>query len=105
MTEERFECWAILELMGHRRVAGQVREAEIGGGSLIRIDIPDGEGWKTQIYAPAAIYCITPVSEEIAREIAKASASKPLFIWELQDARRQLSPARADDEGSGELPF
>ena len=37
---ETFEEWAVLELMGHRRLAGKVTEATIGGGAFLRIDIP-----------------------------------------------------------------
>ena len=42
MTENAntFEGWAILELMGHRRLAGKLSEAIIGGASFIRIDVP-----------------------------------------------------------------
>ena len=42
MTEERkaFEGWAILELMGHRRLGGLVTEQEIAGAAFLRIDVP-----------------------------------------------------------------
>jgi hypothetical protein len=36
MTEQNgFEEWAVLELMGHRRLAGKVTDAVIGGGAFI----------------------------------------------------------------------
>lgn len=35
-----FESWAVLELMGHRRLAGFVREVTIAGAGLLRIDVP-----------------------------------------------------------------
>jgi len=91
MSEKAFEEWAILELMGHRRLAGLVREVSIGGASFIRIDVP-GEGpdvqgresWTaTQFYNPAAVYCMTPVSEELAREIARRDQPQPVSRWEL----------------------
>jgi len=91
MSEKAFEEWAILELMGHRRLAGLVREVSIGGASFIRIDVP-GEGpdvqgnesWTaTQFYNPAAVYCMTPVSEEMARKIAKRDQPQPVNRWEL----------------------
>lgn len=40
MPEETFEGWAILELMGHRRLAGYVREVELAGQGMLRLDIP-----------------------------------------------------------------
>lgn len=40
---EAFEQWAIVELMGHVRVAGRVTEEEHFGSKLGRIDIPRPE--------------------------------------------------------------
>lgn len=43
MTDEKpaFEGWAILELMGHRRLGGHVSEATVAGAGFLRIDVPD----------------------------------------------------------------
>lgn len=72
MTEEAFQGWVILELMGHRRLGGYVREQEIAGQAFLRIDIPgeDGEFAATQYYGASAIYCMTPTTEEIAKMLA-----------------------------------
>ena len=43
MENSKFEEWAILELMGHRRLAGKITDAVIGGGAFLRIDIPMDE--------------------------------------------------------------
>jgi hypothetical protein len=83
---EAFECWGILELMGHRRLGGFIRESTIGGASFIRIDVPaetDGHSPASQFYAPGAVYCITPCSEEAARAVAKANQPEPIHRWEL----------------------
>ena len=85
MNEEKFDQWAILELMGHRRLAGKVTEAEIGGGSFIRIDMPMRDGSNsTQFYSPGAIYCITPTTEEIASKMALAYQPEPVSQWEFK---------------------
>lgn len=62
MTESNktpFEGWAILELMGHRRLAGFVKEEEHFGVGLIRIDVLHGESEErdvtTQYYSPQAL--------------------------------------------------
>lgn len=44
---EKFEAWGIVELMGHQRVAGRLSEQPLGGGNLLRVDIPDGEGFRS----------------------------------------------------------
>lgn len=98
MADETFEGWAILELMGHRRLGGYVREQEIAGSAFIRIDVasapvddipevlrdtPPDDAEATQFYSPAAVYCITPTSETIARAVAATSKPRPVQRWEL----------------------
>lgn len=100
----QFESWCILELLGHRRVAGHVSEAEIGGGSFIRIDMPMRDGSNsTQFYSPGAVYCITPTTEKIARKMSLAYQPEPVSQWEfkqLQEANGfSLSDRVASPDG------
>ena len=72
-TTEAFETWAILELMGHRRLAGLITEREIAGQNFLQITVPENEQTKqqvTQFYSASAVYCITPTTEETARAVA-----------------------------------
>ena len=86
MENKGFEEWAVLELMGHRRLAGKITDAVIGGGAFIRIDIPTKDGNKaTQFYSPGSVYCITPTTEEIARMIAVNSEPEPISRWEIRN--------------------
>lgn len=104
-----FEGYAILELMGHRKLAGRLSEQEIAGQAFLRIDIP-GEGGDvaTQFYSAAAVYAITPTTKEIARAVAGSYQPTPVTRWELRsieassgNAAEQDDPAEpwADDEG------
>jgi len=100
---EAFEGWCLLELMGHRKLAGFVREATIAGGSFVRIDIPGREGpavVATQFYSPGSIYAITPVTEDIARRFAERQQPEPVAEWELP-RRLPPSPRLGDDDESG----
>lgn len=93
-----FAGWVIIELMGHRRLAGWLSEQEIAGEGFLRLDVPDGDGTKaTQFYRPAAVYCITPTTEETARRTAKLAVPEPVRRWEL--------PAPDDDDDDDEDPF
>ncbi len=84
MENDKFESWGILELMGHRRLAGKLMETNIAGGAFLRIDIPAKEGKQSsQFYSPASIYCITPTTEEIARAIAINNQPEPAYKWEF----------------------
>jgi hypothetical protein len=74
MSEVIFEGWAILELMGHRQRGGFVKDVEIFGGKLLRIDIPvDAEKTVTEFYGCNSIYALRPCSEEIVRDHIKRS--------------------------------
>jgi hypothetical protein len=82
--QNRFDEWAVLELMGHRRLAGRVTDAVIGGGAFLRIDIPGKKGRvTTQYYSPGSVYCITPTTEAIARGVAEQNEPEPVHRWEL----------------------
>ena len=95
--QDTFEGWAILELMGHRRLGGFVRAQELAGKGFIRIDVPatdDHEG-ATQFYNPDSLYALTPTTEEIALKIAQ-DAPMPVNRWELKAIEARGTPS-ADD--------
>lgn len=58
--------WALVELMGHRRVSCRVEETTLAGTGVLRLDIPnpDGSIKATQYVNPASLYCLTPVTRE-----------------------------------------
>lgn len=84
-----FEGWAILELMGHRRLAGYLTEVQLAGTGFLRLDVPpalagddeDPEAGVTQFYAAAAVYAITPTTEQVVRAIRVKP--EPVQAWEL----------------------
>lgn len=89
---DSFEGWAILEVMGHRRMGGMVQEVQLAGAGFLRIDIPTIGDTITQFYPPSSIYCLTPTTEAMARAVALANQQQPVSRWELPamdvDARR-----------------
>ena len=110
MTDEKpsFEGWAILEVeqMGRRRLGGYVAEAAVAGAGFLRIDVPgEEEPEATQFYSPSSVYCLTPVTEEMARAVAARSRPRPVQRWELPAAiERPVSTpcAVCDDEPCAE---
>lgn len=108
--EAVFAQWVILELMGHRRLAGWLTEQEIGGKGFLRLDIPGEPTNKipaaTQLYNPTAVYCITPTTEDIARRVALRDRPAPVSAWELppaitadEEADEVRAAAGFDDDG------
>ena len=80
---ERFECWAIVELFGHQRMAGRMSEATVGGGAFVRVDVPSGDGFTTRLLGSGAIYAINIVDEAIAREAASRFRWRPVYGYDL----------------------
>lgn len=102
-----YEGWAILELMGHRQRAGQVREVELAGTKVLRIDIPTNDFLTpevTEFYGGAAIYALRPCSEEVAREAASYADILPAKRADY--AYTPLAPPQgAPVVDDGEIPF
>lgn len=92
--------WAILELMGHRRLAGYVTEQDVAGHGFLRIDVPGDERVPpvTQFYSPSAVYAITPTSEAFAHACAQLSRPEPVAPWELQRAQLREVPTVVEIE-------
>jgi hypothetical protein len=37
----------------------------------------------TQFYSPAAVYCVTPTTEDLARSFARSNVPRPIERWEI----------------------
>lgn len=93
-----YEGWTILELFGHRKVAGYVREQNVAGAGFLRIDVPgkDGEPVATQFYSPASVYAFTPTTEDLARKVAASMQPEPVTRWELPAPKSSPIPEYHD---------
>lgn len=89
MTEqtatEAFRNWAVVEIFGHERIAGEVSEQSIAGTNMLRVDVPavGAQPAFTRFYGHGAIYSIQPVSEDIARRAAGAMQVRPVNVYLL----------------------
>lgn len=100
-----FESWAIVELMGHVRMAGRVTEEERFGAKLGRIDIPKddpaGVGFSTVYFGGGSVYRLTPCTEEVARSVARRNQPEPIHRWELpgppKEPAQDAEYAHSDD--------
>lgn len=100
MTEPtKFETWAIVEIFGHQKYAGWLTTQEIGGSSLIRLDVPACEEHPafTKLWGNGAIYSITPVAEDVAVAYARSLRKSPVNAYELpEDVQKALRLVRAE---------
>jgi len=94
----KFEQWAVVELMGHVKWAGKISEEVIFGTPLVRVDVPETSRQPafTKFYGPSSVYCLTPTTEEVARRVAETIYSSPIVGY--TPPSRQLTAASADDD-------
>jgi hypothetical protein len=105
--------WAIVELMGHARIAGYCTERSVAGQNMLQVDVPETPMRPafTRLFGGGAIYAITPVDEETCKLHCEAHVDSPLTSFDGQavirrevDKRlKQLAapagvPAREDEE-------
>jgi hypothetical protein len=89
-----FAEWCIVELFGHQRYAGLVRQADWPPG-FARLEIPatPGHDAVTQLLSPQSIYRLTPTTEAVATAVAEQCRPEPVHRWELP-----AEPVEHDDE-------
>lgn len=98
-----FDEWANVEVMGHRRFAGRVTEQVVAGCGFVRIDVPavDERLPFTKLIGTASIYAITPVSEGVARELARRYCERPVEVY----APTVNARLAFDDDDDDDIPY
>ncbi len=102
------KTWAIVELFGHSRLAGQISDHTLGGETFTRIDVPevsvtetervDGQAVPvrrviqahTKLVGGKAIYSVAFVDEATALVAAHEILHTPITRWQLISQLEQL---------------
>lgn len=127
IQQTKFEGWALVEIMGHRRAAGKVTTEFIGTAAFLRIVTPevpptrytlDKDAWVNgrRLYAgsivesfreraeilvgTSSVYAITPTTEEKILEHAPVE-HKVIFMAERQMIEGVRPEVNEEDEGYG----
>lgn len=96
------ELWACVEIFGHRKHYGRIKEIERFGTKMLRVDVPtqtaapllgEAEQFETFLYGGGAVFSLTPMTEEAARKWADADRPKP-----YRPIERLPPPNPYDDE-------
>lgn len=113
-VDDGFE-WAVVEIYGHRRHAGRVREEERIGAKMLRVDIPtlawrDGDdgkriaevtSWTTHFYGAAAIFSFS-LTDEASVLSANRPYDRPARLTYRADDTTGDDENEADENESGE---
>jgi hypothetical protein len=104
VQNEKFETWAIVEIMGRQRYAGLVTEQTLAGAAMLRVDIPETkkQGAFTKLFGSSSIHSLTPTTEAIARALAERLDQAPVQVYDLpqlaEQRRRLLGQLNDVDE-------
>jgi len=110
--------WAVVELMGHRVMAGRVSEVTFAGAGMVLVEVFVGDAPEpvaSPMHAPSALYGITPCTEEHARRVAgfhlRDLPTRPALpaptesdSWEIV-SREHSSMEREGDDGDDGHPW
>ncbi len=106
-TQAPLAGWAIIELFGHRQLAGEISEVLIAGDGFLRLDMPEipervegnyrypARAATTQLYSPKAIYSLTPTDKGTAIKFLSRT---------IQPEYAALALGRAESDDSPESP-
>lgn len=100
------DIWACVEIFGHRKHYGRIKEVERFGTKMLRVDVPvaadapllgEGERFETLLYGGNSIFSLTPMTEDAARKWAENERPRP-----FQPMSRLPPP---DYNGDDDRPF
>lgn len=94
------EAHALVELMGHGKIAGRISERQIAGAMMLQVDVPatrHAEAF-TKVFGASAIYCITFCDEATANRLADSFAVPPINPYYMQPTSPLLEAKIKDDE-------
>lgn len=103
------EIWACVEIFGHRKHYGRIKEVERFGTKMLRVDVPkqsaapllgEIELFETFLYGGSSIFSLTPMTEEACRKWAEAERPRP-----YKPLDRLPAPDPYDDDDDEDRPF
>jgi hypothetical protein len=91
--EIKFEQWALVEIMGHVRIAGLCTEQSIAGVNMLRVDVPETPTKPafTKFFGGSSIYAINPVTEEVCHALAKNLDKAPIQVYDVREMVLKLA--------------
>lgn len=98
---EQQDQWATVDLMGHAQTAGRIAMEN----GLLRVDVPNGDTYRTEFYGMAAIYSIKIVSEQIARAYGHVSHDVVAYDTPIVTREQHQAVVACFEKETNELRF
>ena len=102
-----FTGWFILELMGHRKLAGYCEPRQVAGAAMLRVDVPQADETHpayTTFVGGQSLYSFTKVDEQTARDYVTAFKPEPIEVYSLQRAAQVAARREFDRLKAKGLP-
>lgn len=102
--------WAKVELMGHKVLYGYMREQQVFGRAMVRIDCPgrdhppegnpDGPFAYSTVFSPDALYSYSPIGAAVCVAAAGKNNQPPVTRYDLPAPvfRAAIGPAEIDGD-------
>jgi hypothetical protein len=115
--QQKFDCFCIVELFGHAKIAGRCTEQNIAGTNMLRVDVPETEKQPafTRFFGSSAIYAINPVDETTCKHVAGQLQVNPIAAWNISEVLKKYQEknlltaagqtAEDDDEEDDDFDF
>lgn len=99
--------YAIVEIMGHRKLVGRISEVERYGVKFLRVE-PMFKGsilGVETLVQPASIFCLTPVEHATAVRFAPIERYNLPDVIAAASAHMLALPEPEDDDGQENMPW
>lgn len=98
MQDEKFEMYALVELMGRQRIAGKVSERVIAGAGMLQVDVPETKHNPkfTRFISPNGVYAINPIDEKTCQVYAENLHVKPIDSWDIDAFMKKVEEHRLE---------
>lgn len=98
--------WAIVEMMGHQVIAGQLTEVLVAGCPMLRVDVPgvpadlhyEAIAAYTRFIGAKAVYSIIPTDEPSARHSVTHLRARPVSEYVIPHRAIAAPRDDADDD-------
>lgn len=83
---QKLDCYAVVELMGHLKIAGRIIETTVAGAPMLRVDVPETSNQPafTKFFGASAVYAITPMEKDTCMRFVEDYKTDPIYEYSIE---------------------